>query len=346
MQLEQYLKELFGEAVKVEPKANNEKIPLYLRNGYSLSVAEIHGLKVLFAKPAERETPATLRMHSEKLGEAFSLPCVAYLEEIDPQEKRYLLQNGTPFIVPGYLFFAPNIGVSLNEKIKEIVKTRVEKFTPLTQAVYLYMLHNRSMLTDSRKKQISYTLIGRETGLNQMTVKRAIDAFSAIGIARLTDDGVVFLCGRAEFIDKALSYLESPIKEKFYCTKKDFQEHINRDGENMTAADIFALQNAPCPYYISDGRRLAGEERAYALSKNNDKVAIPKEIKMKYAYASDDVEIQIWHYKPNIFEEAWGTVGSWPEPLSLYLSLRNTTDERVQGALEELLEGIKYDRRA
>ena len=48
-------------------------------------------------------------------------------------------------------------------------------------------------------------------------------------------------------------------------------------------------------------------------------------------------ELEIWHYDPDLFAKK-GCV----DPYSLYLSLKETEDERVEAALEELMEKIKW----
>jgi hypothetical protein len=47
--------------------------------------------------------------------------------------------------------------------------------------------------------------------------------------------------------------------------------------------------------------------------------------------------IEVWSYHPRLLGDD-RTV----DPLSLYLSLRNSADERVQQQLEKLIEGIKW----
>ena len=180
---------------------------------------------------------------------------------------------------------------------------------------------------------ITYNLISTETGLNTMSVKRAIDVFSVIGIAKLTRNGIIFLVSHEEYIDKALPYLETPIKESFFVTLDDFNKYV-KSKYNLYSAGLTALQYAP---YISDKRKINANEQIFAITKK-EAVNIPDKIIMKRRYENSDIEIQTWNYSPNI-------CGGNPELLSLYLSLKNIKDERVQGALEELLEGIKYDRR-
>lgn len=49
------------------------------------------------------------------------------------------------------------------------------------------------------------------------------------------------------------------------------------------------------------------------------------------------LEIEVWSYSPSLF-----AIGDLVDPLSLYLSLRHSDDERVAGSLEELLEKVRW----
>jgi len=50
------------------------------------------------------------------------------------------------------------------------------------------------------------------------------------------------------------------------------------------------------------------------------------------------VVIQRWRYSPAILADDRRTV----DRLSLYLSLRDSADERIQSALSRMLEGVKW----
>ena len=50
-----------------------------------------------------------------------------------------------------------------------------------------------------------------------------------------------------------------------------------------------------------------------------------------------DFELEIWNYNPKLFSKD-GKV----DPFSLYLSLKETTDERIETALEDLMEKIQW----
>ena len=50
-----------------------------------------------------------------------------------------------------------------------------------------------------------------------------------------------------------------------------------------------------------------------------------------------DMIIHKWSYDPGIF-----VMNGIADPLSVYLEIGNTDDERIEKALEDLLEGIKW----
>jgi DNA-binding MarR family transcriptional regulator len=47
--------------------------------------------------------------------------------------------------------------------------------------------------------------------------------------------------------------------------------------------------------------------------------------------------VEIWSYAPTLFAD-----GGWVDRLSLYLSLREAQDERVQGALDEMIKEVSW----
>jgi hypothetical protein len=50
-----------------------------------------------------------------------------------------------------------------------------------------------------------------------------------------------------------------------------------------------------------------------------------------------ELEVEVWSYKPGLLSE-----GAAVDRLSLYLSLRDDTDERVQSALDEMMRGVTW----
>jgi hypothetical protein len=67
-----------------------------------------------------------------------------------------------------------------------------------------------------------------------------------------------------------------------------------------------------------------------ALPHWHDKTPIPNQ-------DPDALEIEVWRYRPELL-----AAGHVVDPLSLYLSLKDGQDERVQAALEEMIGRIEW----
>lgn len=74
-------------------------------------------------------------------------------------------------------------------------------------------------------------------------------------------------------------------------------------------------------------------------SKEWKALQIDANLRMIPAASSDlaPLELEIWKYDPKLLSES-GLV----DPLSLYLSLADTNDERIEGALRDLLEDLRW----
>ena len=56
----------------------------------------------------------------------------------------------------------------------------------------------------------------------------------------------------------------------------------------------------------------------------------------------DAIEVQIWRYKPSMQEKSQQGRPQTVDPLSLWLSMRDSADDRIQIALDELEENFVW----
>jgi hypothetical protein len=77
----------------------------------------------------------------------------------------------------------------------------------------------------------------------------------------------------------------------------------------------------------------------YALSMSAFQAAVEEGELQRYSKGeSDAIEIEQWIYAPAVIS----TDGKQVDDLSLYLSLRDSPDERVQGALTDMIEAMQW----
>ena len=160
---------------------------------------------------------------------------------------------------------------------------------------------------------------------SRMTLIRALDELACFELAQTTflgrDKLLRFELTGQELWQKALLFLKSPVKKVIYVTENIL------NNENIYIAGISALSQYSMiaedllPVY-------AVEKDHYYKFKRDDRIQeIPS---MDGATA----KVEIWSYDPGIFANNNRLV----DPLSLYLSLRDNHDERIQGELEEMME--------
>ena len=124
--------------------------------------------------------------------------------------------------------------------------------------------------------------------------------------------------GRALF-DKALPYLDSPVKKEIILLPSKAFDKLPKAGESALSQ---VTMLAPPKTEIA----ACGPHAALAKGKGIDKES--------YGFFNDDyVELQVWKYDPQPLMQNNRT-----DTVSLYMSLKDSPNERVQASLKEMLD--------
>ena len=124
--------------------------------------------------------------------------------------------------------------------------------------------------------------------------------------------------GRQALWQQAKPFLRSPIKNRTWLTQK----------YQLTIAGLSALS------YCSDLNEPLLP--VFSISRVQWKALIKSGAKEVPSSEGAIIELEIWHYNPNLFAKN-GLV----DPFSLYLSLKESKDERIEAALEKMMERIE-----
>ena len=105
-------------------------------------------------------------------------------------------------------------------------------------------------------------------------------------------------------------------------------------------ASTLTVQTLPAGLTALSQRTLLEDDRlpTYAVSKKSLPALIDNRI-FRQTLGSEEATftLEAWHYDPGVLSKHTAV-----DPLSLYLSLRDSPDERVQQQLEILLEGVSW----
>ena len=216
--------------------------------------------------------------------------------------------------------YLPLLGIDLREHIKGVRSVK-KKISPSTQAVILFVLYNwpQEGLTPSRlAAQLNYT---------PMTLTRVFDEIETAGLGNIEMEWrervVHFEVSKKSLWEKSLDLLRSPVRKRIKVSVPDGRLPLLLSGES--AMPHYSMLAEP-PHTV------------YAVSAEEWKVLqLSEEVTELKIHEPGSKEIEIWKYNPELFARE-GVV----DPLSLYLSLHSTKDERVEMALDTLLEKIQW----
>lgn len=323
VQLKRYLQETLG--IKINPIKWDEgnRLPFFLTNVYSFFKLKIMGYPFLLMHDiSEKEhSPAIVHMHMDKVRAKWDGEVVYMRSRITAYNRKRLIGHNLPFVVPGNQMYLPMLGIDLREHFKKL-RTKTHKFAPSTQALAIYLL-----LEDTKRGIFTPTDMAANLNYSAMTMTRAFDELES------ADLGEIFPEGRERYIqfteptkdtwEKIQPFLSSPVKKRFYINPMNTELLGPQAG--FTALSEYTMLAAPANQIIA----LSGK-RWISFRYNQPIIEFP-------SLEPDALEIEVWRYDPNLFVK-----DDVVDRLSLYLSLNDFQDERVEGALKEMIRGLRW----
>lgn len=318
-----YLAEVLGEQVAVRPWEGEKGLPLFLRERYTFLAARLLENPILFmaARTPDEETPATIRKHLAQAKEKAGRTVVYVRDGVTSYNRRRLIEHRIPFIVPGRQMYLPPLGLDLRERFDQ--KRRPgDAIGPSTQAILIHILLRG--LDDS---PVTAVHLKPRLRYSPITLSRAFDELEAAGLAESTTVDrtreLRLVAPRRTTWEKALPLLRSPVQRLAHATGE-----IHELRGLVAGLSALALRSM-----------LAGPSNpVVAVSREDWQSCIQRgAVETLPMREPGAVDVEVWMYPPHILSD-----GDAVDPLSLYLSLRADADERVQGALDRLLEEMPW----
>lgn len=326
MRLTDYLETITGEIpdLRLEASGHAENLPLFLRERYSLRSSRLFGRKCLLALEApdwESGSPSEYASHAQLLHEKLGEPVTIVLPKIPSYARNRMVQTGVPFIVPGSQLFMPFLMVDLRERFHRLPPAQGKRLSPSTQCVLLYHLLKESIA------RVPLRSIAEKVGYSPMMLSRAKDELEASGLCETSRKGRSVVL---EFHERgpglwaqAQPLLSPPIRKTHWIRWNSISYPALRAG--LTAlSDHTMIEDDHLP--------------TYALPEETYRANLEKGVFHGCpGPAEADLQLEAWKYNPLLLGDDRRV-----DPLSLYLSLRDSADERVQQALETLIEEVNW----
>jgi DNA-binding MarR family transcriptional regulator len=321
----EYLNQILGEdAVRVIPGGKAAQLPYFLQDLYDVVPAEMLGNPLMLAclKGRQPMTAQQMSQHARQLRELLHASVIVALPEIAPGLRKQLIKHGIAFVVPNRQLFAPQMGMVLTERFGAEPRRENEIASPATQALLVWFL-NHHPITETWHPFHEAALLGY-TG---MTATRAVRELLQFNLFELEQRGrakYLRLAGdRRELWEKAKPHLRTPVFRTLWTYDQRILKATGACWAGESALAQITMLNEPQQQVV------AVTSEAIQKAKQAGIFFEPREI-------ADGVAVQVWRYRPEMLDKK--TV----DPLSLWLSLRDRQDNRIQMALDEIVEKFPW----
>jgi len=326
-----YLHDTLGIRSAIRPWVHSSRLPYFLQDAFELHELKVRDHSLLLALNRRKKTPslATVRDRLDKLQTVVDCPVVYVTDALASYERRRLIEQKVPFIVPGNQLYLPDLGIDLREYFRQQPHAPAEALSPATQAMLL-----RALLEKSTQAAWYPAAIADELGYTAMTVSRVVKELTGAGIATLDCRGAARWLQMDRPAEKtweqAKSLLRSPVKRQVWMPAAPALNERQIPLAGLSALACYtSLAEPPLPVYAMSVVQLK------ALSEQGFEET-PEPI-------TGGCQLQVWTYAPILATDAKiANDTKVVDPLSLRLSFQDTYDERIELALEELKEHFPW----
>ncbi len=319
---ERYLKETLNLCIQPKKWKEAEKLPFFLRNLYAffeVTILETSCLAMV-TKDETEQTPATIRKHILQVQKKWNHEVIYVQQKVTAYNRKRLIEHKLPFVIPGNQMYLPFLRIDLREHFKKIRNTE-SRWSPSTQAVILYALFHDGEPRFTPKN------LANCLGYTAMTMTRALDELEGAGLGQIAMEGrervLRFDRDKKELWRNALETLRSPVKKRLWV-KHFLNKPLGMKAGLSALAYYSALAEPANPVFAIEGKKWKG-------------IKIKKNLRVLEIAEPSASELEIWSYPPELFAKD-GVV----DRFSLHLSMQANDDERVESALEEMMEQVAW----
>lgn len=309
----EYLNKVLG--IKVTYKDVEFKhLPNFIATRYRLQMVSMNEQKVIFLYPkTELEQIEVLKKHIARIQKNENLTVVLVLKELSFRQKEYLIHEKIPFIVEGKQIYLPFMALYLQERCSAEKKPR-EEILPSAQMLLLHFIYGGA-------RELSTSQAAKDLELTPTSISRASRQLEEMELLHIQKAGVQRILQSESspkiLFQKAGDKLLSPIKRTVYIPKEFVGTDLLESGYSALAE--YSMLNAP-------------NVRCYAT----ERISQWKDAMTNSLYDSQmQVAVEMWRYNPRKLSRR-----NIVDKLSLALSLREDADERVEAAVEEMLDEL------
>lgn len=326
-----FIEETLGIQPTVTPiaKSQSDKFPLYILETFQLYRTNLFDTETILAE-LKNEDELSIQQTEKQVNyirTSLKHKVVIVLENVQAYHRKRLIEKGVNFIVPGKQLYMPDLLIDLRESFNHSnMKQKKETLLPSAQFLLIHHLLHRNR--DWKVEDHPFKEIAIQFGYTPMAISKAIDNLKyhhLINVVGQKEKFIRFQSERLQLWKIAIqkSLLINPVVKTVYFDEKPHDLHLLLS--NTSALPEYTNLNPGKQEYYAIEKTVF-----YDLQKSNALVNL-NEYEGRFA-------LEVWKYNPLTLVDEFSNDKAVVDPLSLYMSLKDSRDERIEMALEQILQ--------
>ncbi len=319
LKTKRYLEDTLDVRAVIRPLDLAAHLPYYYSEYYRFYDLELNGVSYLLCEGRDILVAKQLRTQLSELQSRLGRPAIYLCSWMNSNLRRSLVENRIPFIVPMNQIYLSNLGIVFNERYRNLVIMQ-DSLSPIAQVILiraiLYKEYKEVTASDYARRS-TYTTMSISRAFNELMVYELVDRNEQWKEKRYS-----WLYRGKELWDKAQPFLINPVRRSVWIMDKGRLPYC--------LAGISALSR----YSMINEDDFLTYATISSIAKNNLDIV---EISQDSRPADNVSNLQIWKYNPKLISSE-----DCVDPLSLYLSLKENHDDRVQMSIESMLGEFRW----
>lgn len=320
----EYLTRVTGETpwIGAMPDQLVSTLPLYLRQRYEFFRAHVFGRQCVLA----RENSATGELSPTEYGNEviqlkgrFKEEVILVLTKLPSYVRNRLVKQRVPFIVPGKQMFLPMLMIDLQEHFPKWTDRMRPTLSAASQVVVIYQILKEPL------DEIPLGQIATRLGYSAMVMSKVQDELQTAGLCEVNRTwrtvSLHFTARGKELWQRAEPLLITPVRRRIWIRWGQSRARAVVAGTTALSR-VSMIADDPVPTYAMRDKQLAS-------AMDNGEIfgcGGPEEAAAR---------MEAWKYDPWVLAD-----DGVADRCSLYLSLRQSSDERIQKEMRSLVDGI------
>jgi len=322
--LRDYIREALGIDIHPEliPNPELNKLPFYIKQTFHFYHVNLLKYQLVLAEIADVDTLTVQQIEKQFqiISNIFGNTVILIAQNLTSINRKRLIEKEINFIVPEKQLFLPALMMDLRETFKR-PQNQKEKLLPSAQVILLYRILKRN----KKIEELSLKELAAELKYTPMAITKAVSNlqhFELCAVEGTKEKYLRFDRDIPGLWNDALPLMINPVIKQVYAD--ELPEKLFLMKSNTSALPEYSnMADSRQTYY-------AIEKRYFYRLKQNGKLINQNDYEGRYC-------LEVWKYNPAILAEGI-TEETNVDPLSLYLSLKNSHDERIEMALEKIIE--------